>query len=702
MKRAPFSAWVFLLPLIPVILGFVLDQSDSRLQHAMRVNLFDQYQRWHPRDYTPAPVSIIDIDEESIARAGQWPWPRIQIASLLEKLHDAGAAVVGFDILFSEPDRTSPTSTKTRRGKPGRHRLPTDHDLSFAQEIEQSNVVVGFALERSLPAKALPKYPDVKAAIRYSDETQTRWLHTFATAITALPEIQSAASGNGALSFVADGDGVVRRVPLVMQIGSTPVPTLASEALRIAMGAQEILLIGIHPDAGLQGVRIGDIDIPTTPEGEVLVHYTQPVPARYLPAWQVLEGKLTPDQLGGHIVLVGSSVQGLMDLRFSPFGILPGVEISAQVVEQALQGDFLARPSWTHGVEMLMLSFGSLIVGLFALRARALAATVGCMLFVIGVLAGGWYAFVGHGILFDSATPAIGAILSFLNCSLAHHLSSEREQRWIRSAFSRYVSPNRVDYLVKNPEAMELGGRRQVCSFVFTDLAGFTTLIESMDPGQAVALLNAYLEGMIAIVFRHEGTLDRIVGDAVVVMFSAPVVQEDHPQRALACALEMDEFARSYARNLQEKGIPFGNTRIGVNSGEVIVGNFGGATMFDYRALGDPCNTAARLETLNKHTGTQICVSAATLAGCPAAHVRPIGRFVLKGKSKPIEVFEPCRQAPEADYLAAYEAMREQRPEARSLFESLRATQADDPLVRYHCQRLADNQSGDLIVMTDK
>ena len=153
------------------------------------------------------------------------------------------------------------------------------------------------------------------------------------------------------------------------------------------------------------------------------------------------------------------------------------------------------------------------------------------------------------------------------------HLSSERRQRWVRQAFSRYVSPNLVTHLLEHPEALELGGRRQVCSFVFTDLAGFTTLMERLDPGEAVALLNGYLDRMIAIAFAHQGTLDRIVGDAVVIMFSAPIAQPDHQRRALACAMEMQRFARKYADDHQARGIPFGQTRIGIHSGEVIVGN---------------------------------------------------------------------------------------------------------------------------------
>ena len=243
--------------------------------------------------------------------------------------------------------------------------------------------------------------------------------------------------------------------------------------------------------------------------------------------------------------------------------------------------------------------------------------------------------------MLDSATPALVFVLTFVISSLVHHLISEREQRWIKDAFSRYVSPNRVSYPVDHPDAMELGGRRQDCSFIFTDLAGFTSLMEKIDPGEAVALLNTYLDEMIAIAFRHDGTLDRIVGDAVAIMFSAPVPQADHRARALACALEMDAFANRYSKKIQKDGIPFGKTRIGVHAGEVIVGNFGGTNIFDYRALGDPVNTAARLEKCQQASGYAYVRVREHSERVSEAKVRPVGRLVLKGKSQSLAVFEP-------------------------------------------------------------
>jgi adenylate cyclase len=404
-------------------------------------------------------------------------------------------------------------------------------------------------------------------------------------------------------------------------------------------------------------------------------------------------------------LLVGTSAQGLMDLRFSPLGVaLPGVEVHAQALEQLLTGGGLERPSWLTAFQLLVALVGGLAVGFVALSYGAVFSLAA----LAGVLVGLWllaaYFFSRQGVLMDAVAPSMTVILCYGFSSVVHHVVSEKRQRWIRQAFSRYVSPNLVNYLIKQPGALELGGRRQDCSFVFTDLAGFTTWLENMDPAAAVTLLNDYLDGMIAIAFQHQATLDRIVGDALVLMFSAPVEQVDHPRRALTCAWEMHQFSNQYVAKLAARGVPFGLTRIGVHSGEVIVGNFGGRTIFDYRALGDPINTAARLESANKQFGTLICVSGATLAACPHWPARLIGQVILKGKTQPIEVYQPLgpQQPGDAAYAAAFELLRQQSPQALAAFTELAEQRPNDPLVALHLARLQDGQVGDGMVLSSK
>ncbi|MBT9465025.1 adenylate/guanylate cyclase domain-containing protein [Hydrogenophaga sp.] len=705
-----------LLSLATALPGLALVLADPLALQTLRNHGFDQYQRWQPRTYEAAPVRIIDIDEESLEKVGQWPWPRNKLAQLVEQLGAKGVAAIGFDVVFAEPDRTSPRRASAEWAlSPAQARsldaLP-DHDASFAKAIAAHKVVLGFALRSDAAAAHPQRLGAPKAPYRYVwvGEPSPQALHAFPAAVPPLPPLDAAASGSGALTFIPDGDGVVRRVPMVLALADLPVPSLSAELLRVAQGVDNYILRRAEGEApALAQVRIGQVSVPTNARGEMWLHYTTAQADRYVPAWKVLAGDADPALLEGHIVLVGSSAQGLMDLRFNPLGrVMPGVEAHAQALEQVLSGHYLNRPSWTVAAEALAVVLGCVAVVWIGSFFPSLWAAAISLALVGGVLWGGWSAFSNHRLLLDSFTPALAWAVAFALASLCRHFWSERQQRWVKEAFSRYVSPNRVEYLMSNPGQLELGGKRQHCSFIFTDLAGFTTLMEDIDPAAAVTLLNRYLEEMISIAFRHQGTLDRIVGDALAIMFSAPVVQPDHAQRALDCAMEMHAFATAYARDLQGKGIAFGHTRFGVHSGEVIVGNFGGRALFDYRALGDPVNTAARLESVNKHLGTLICASEATLSACVHVSARPVGHLVLKGKRVALQVFEPLPDplppgyAPTAMYLVAFEAVRDGDAQAQERFDRLRESYPNDPLVALYCSRLAENELGDRIVFNAK
>lgn len=713
MRRWLNLSMNLLMPLIAVVIGAVLLLLDPPMLQTLRQSVFDQYQRIQPRVYQPAPVRIIDIDEESLAKVGQWPWPRSRIAELVERLRKAGVAAIGFDVLFAEPDRTSPKAMLNIWNLPGATQRSiaslSDHDDLLAAALAPGGVVLGFSLERQGKGLDLPaqKYRYVNMG-----EPALPYAHAFSRAVPSLPLLSSAAAGNGVLTFVPDNDGVVRRVPLLLRLGDTLVPSLAAEVLRVGQGAQNYMLRTSETQGvGMTEVKIGQFSVPTTPAGEAWVHYTGPVKERTIPAWKILAGEVPDAELQGKLLLVGTSAQGLMDLRFSPLGgIMPGVEAHAELLEQVLTDSYLHRPAWAHSIEAIAIVIGGLALGTLALVTGALVSAMATLLVIGGVILGGWVAFSDYRLLLDPVTPALGIFMAFLLSSVMHHFSTERRQRFVRDAFSRYVSPNLVTYIVEHPDQLELGGKRQECSFVFTDLAGFTSLMEKIDPAEVVALLNAYLDQMISIAFSFNGTLERIIGDAVVIMFSAPVQQPDHRQRALDCAIAMQRFASRYADEMKAKGVAFGHTRIGVHSGTVIVGNFGGSHMFDYRALGDTINTASRLESVNKHLGTLVCVSENTLSGCTGVVTRPVGRLVLKGKTESLMVFQPIYNGldlpdspvDDPQYAAAYALLTQDVDAARSAFEQLAKERPADPLVKLHLSRLQEGQTGDLIVMAEK
>lgn len=707
-------AW---LPLLCAAVALVSVLTQPVALQVLRNAQFDQFQRWQPRPYVDAGVVVVDVDDESLRRQGQWPWPRTRVAQLLDALRAQGAIVVAMDVLLVEPDRTSPQRVAAQwplapSVRQALDALP-DHDQVLAHSLGNGGVVLGMALEQASASTAsgLQALPGtLPYRVMQMGESAQQRLHAFDGATLPLPPLLEAASGVGALNFIADSDGVVRRVPLLFAVGNQVAPSLVAELLRVAQGGHNYLLKAVAaPGVGLQELRIGPLAVPTTAEGEMWVHYSTEVPARLEPAWKVLEGASAPQRFADKLVLVGASAQGLMDLRVNPMGqVMPGVLAHAQALEQILTAETLQRPAWAQGLEALVVVLGCLCLGLVATTTRAAVSASGALALVGATGLGAWWAFSHEHLLLNALEPMVWMALTYLLCGGLHHLATEREQRWIRQAFSRYVSPNRVEHLVQHHDQLELGGKRQECSFIFTDLAGFTTMMEAMDATRAVALLNAYLDRMIAIGFEHGGTLDRIMGDAVAIVFSAPLEQADHRQRAVHCALAMDAFASAYARQVQsEQGIPFGHTRIGVHTGEVIVGNFGGSTMFDYRALGDAVNTASRLEAVNKHLGTRLCVSKATLSACPEVPARPVAHLVLKGKKRALEVWEPVAAqmdacAPADEYRAAYDAVENQEPGALPALERLALQYPHDPLVALHLQRLQRGERGVQIVLLEK
>ncbi len=282
-----------------------------------------------------------------------------------------------------------------------------------------------------------------------------------------------------------------------------------------------------------------------------------------------------------------------------------------------------------------------------------------------------------------------------------------QQKKFIRQAFSRYISPEIVDQLVQDPSRLSLGGERLEITCVFTDLAGFTSLIEKEDPAKVLPILNNYLDGMCKIVREHAGTIDKVVGDALHVFWGAPLQISDHAQRATACAIALDVYARKFKDSKAARAINFGGTRIGVHTGLAVVGNFGGDSFFDYTAHGDTVNTAARLESANRHFGTNICVSGETVERCPDYSFRPIGTLVLKGKSESVDAFEPvsARQLKSirvSGYLKAFELMQSGNSNAAAAFNDILRQYPQDALIAFHAERLAKNDLGSRILLAEK
>lgn len=698
------------------LFALVMAVLDPRPVEVLRLAGFDQMQRAMPRKGGSDGVVVVEIDEASLRELGQWPWPRTRLAQFVATAHAQRAVVVAMDVLLAEPDRTSPREAAAHwPDSPALQRWLTelpDHDHVLAHALR-------LAYEGGRTATVLGLSLDV-AGRRMSAEVPVQWVHRgtprgesiplFPAVLMPIPTLAGAATGLGAINFIGDGDGVVRRVPLLLDANGRWVPSLTLESLRLRERRSQVQL---DWSPGLEQVRVGPLTLPATDRGEMWVHFGDPNRFTRLSFADVVANRVPADALAGKVVLLGASAKGLLDLRFTPRGdLIPGVYVHAEALTQVLAGQALARPWWLPPLEWLVCVLAVVLAYEAALRLGAgvgLSAGTAVAAASVAVAA---YAFHRMHLLVDASLIVVSALLAAALGGTLRNQVAERQARWIRSAFSRYISPNIVEHLVDQPGQLGLGGRRQVCSFVFTDLQGFTHLVETLDPAQVAQLVNPYLEGMIRIAFKHGGTLDRIVGDAVAVMFSAPVVQADHARRAVACAAEMATFANTYTAAIEARGGTFGRVRIGVHCGEVIVGNFGGESLFDYRALGDAVNVTARLETANKYFGTQVCLSTRVLdaVGIDAPATRPVGRVVFQGKSEALEVRaldqpeDTMREwAPAAAYAQAFAAIATLSPAAALVqFEQICTSHPADALARFQAQRLRAGAQDDRILLESK
>ena len=707
---------------ITLLLGVVgLRMFDPPLLEAARLGVFDNYQRLDPRPYEPAPVRIVNIDDASLAKLGQWPWPRTLLARLVERLNGLGAAAIAFDMVFAEPDRTSPGRYLAQLPA---HELGTelrelisalpDHDQLFADAIAQAPVVLGF------PGAAEPgsREPRLLAGIAHAGSDPRPFVDTVAGAIPNLPLLEGKAAGQGSFALGSGEGAMVRRVPLLQNIDGRLYPSLGIEALRVAQGASTIVVratdasgeLQVGDSVDLQAVRVGALEIPVTGDGHIWMHYTRPVDGRSLSAADLLE---RPDAqlaelIQGHIILIGTGAAGLKDLRSTP--LVPfeaGVAIHAQAIEQMILGRHLARPAWADGAEILFL----IVIGLTLLLLLPRVGAVWCALIGLSTaaaaIAASWFAFSEYRMLLDPVYPSLAAIAVYLGVSFYGYVRAERDKRHVRDAFSTYLAPALVSQLVESPDALRLGGESREMTFLFTDIADFTSFTERSRPERLVELLNDYLDRMCGVVMNHGGTIDKIVGDAIHAIFNAPLDQPDHAARAVGCALELDRVGRELVAASSTPGLQFGMTRIGVNTGTAVIGNFGGHLRFDYTAHGDAINTAARLESVNKHLGTRICISATTAEQCPQWTFRPIGVLLLKGKTRGVETFVPVSAEHKDDelirgYTRCYEQLRRHDDGARDTLRDLQRRFPDDPLVKLHGKRLERGESGVEIVMGEK
>lgn len=649
-----------------------------------------------------SPLAVVALDEATYRDPEFAGLPKVmwtpQIAAVQDAILAGGAAVVGWDLIL-------PTSAAS-------YLADRNFDAPLLQSLVDGGragaVVLGTV---QFGATTISPHP------------------LFAWSVGGADNLRS-------LHAEPDEDGVVRRVPVWLEVERATgerafVPSMALELLLRWSGAKaERTADGglLIDDAPVRGVAGDAVTLNLLGPAQAVPTYSL---ADLHRCGEAGDAGFFATHFKGRIVLLGV-VLDIEDRKLSSNRLITDGGPIGPVVHCVEPGATTAAPvlrATTPGVYLQAAAIANLAsgTGLAALPAgRRLAATFALVLVVagaalmlgpalsVGLIAGTaalWIGAAAH--LFGQSTvlPLVGplaAALAALMAALAlRSLALDRRARFLRRAFASYVAPALVDSLADDPDQLKLGGEWRTMSFLFTDLAGFTAMLEQRPPEETARVLNAYLDGMIEIAKANGGTIDKIIGDAVVVNFSAPVHQPNHAERALACALAMDAFATDFAAEKKALGLAFGITRIGVHTGDAVVGNFGGSSFFDYTALGDTVNTAARLESVNRQLGTRIAVSGDTVNRCADFAGRRVGSLILKGKQNSVVVFEPVsRGQPPAALLAGYEEafalMAEENPKAVRAFRRLLRDFPNDALTRFHLGRLQGGAAGEVIVLDEK
>jgi adenylate cyclase len=667
-----------LLPAL-LLLGamLALRAADPPPLQGLRAAVFDEYQRIAPRAWADAGIRIVDIDEESLARFGQWPWPRTVVAQLAQRLSDMGAAAIAFDVVFAEPDRTSPRAIlplwSTNAEDPALMALAAriqDHDEALRDALRATPSVLGFALsgERTELRTIVPKW-----GLALAGPDPRPFLPAYRGATLNLPVLEIASKGLGSFTTGFDSSGIVREVPMMFRlVDASPIaqreifPSLAAEALRVAQDATTYILrsvgasgqSGLGAETGLVDVKIGAFTVPTDSHGRVRLYDTGPVPARMEPAWRVLLGELPEDAVDGRIVFIGTSAPGLRDLRATPLNpVAAGVEVHAQIAEQIVTETFLDRPDWADGAEFVGLAAFSLVLLAFLAFERAMLGALALLGGLALAFAGSWYAFAAHRMLFDPVYPALAAVALYMVQTLVAFLRSEAERRQVRGAFGRYLAPALVEQLARDPGKLALGGEMKPITLMFMDIRGFTPISEQFDAHGLTRFLNRFLTRMTACVLESGGTVDKYMGDAIMAFWNAPVDVADHPRKAIEAALAMLAGARAFDAQWRAEraaeGLGHVPVRIGIglNTGICCVGNMGAEQRFDYSAIGDDVNLCSRLEGQSKSYGLSLLVAESTAAACAGAFaLLEIDLLRVKGKTRPARIFTAVPGAPDAAF----------------------------------------------------
>jgi adenylate cyclase len=684
LKRIGLPLQKFILPFIApmaVLLTAVSLQLWQPYPIEFTRNLvFDQYNRWLPRHEQDSPVVFVDIDEASLARLGQFPWPRSVFADLVDKMTGYGSAAIAFDILFTEADRTAPAeilpvweNLRLSENAPEWQALRaaitaqiTSPDDALARAMSDAPVIMATMMSDEAARLAAPK---AGIAVRAQGSSDTDGLDPMRNvpassfAISNRDVLNDNALGLGSINARIDDDGIIRRASLLFRAGEHIYPSLALESLRVAQGAGSIVLRAsdvrgegsYSAGFGLSRLKVGRLIAPIEPDGSMRLYFAESADIQTVSAYEILQPDFDMTRLAGKIAFIGTSAAGLKDIRATPLNpATPGVEVHIQTVQQMLAGTYLTRPIWVQMAEALATMLIGLGVVVMVYRFSLVPSIAFLGLALISGAAISWHQFSNHLVLIDPATPGLSIFLTFLTAAFLHFLETARERREVRNAFQYYLAPDMVEQVASDPDKLKLGGETRDLTILFCDIRGFTTISEAFAdaPEKLTHIINIFLTGLSSVIQTRSGTIDKYIGDNIMAFWNAPTDVAQHGYQACRATLEMVDALVEVNETLRQDAFLGGFEQeirigIGLNSGATLVGNVGSDQRFNYSVMGDTVNVAARLEGQTKDYAQTILIGESTYAdamtaineGHPPMAFLELDLIALKGKALPQRIY---------------------------------------------------------------
>jgi adenylate cyclase len=614
---------------------------------------------------TPDPrIVILDIDEKSLVETerggeGRWPWPRDRLALLLDKLFDHyGIAAVGFDVIYSERDRSSGLPVLEKLDAQELKDVPQfktvyeklkpqlDYDALFAQSMKDRSVVLGYTfLVGDESVKGIIPAPVFREAA-FGGRPPT--VVSYRGYTGNLPEFQKNAASAGHFNPLPDPDGITRRVPMLAKYKDGYYESLSLAIVRLLVGSPPVMpdmaQQGVSSDyPGLEGLHVAHHHVPMDDEGGALVPYRGKAGSfAYHSLVDVLNERVDVSQLKGKIALVGTTAPGLVDLRATPVEpVYPGVEIHANLIAGILDQSIKTKPGYAVGAEFILLLLFGLALALWLPRLTPQHATlVTLSVFLLAVGVNVWLFQVQHVVLPLASGLTLIFMLFTLNMAYGYFVEA-RGRRLITGLFGQYVPPEVVDEMAKDPEKASMEGESREMTVLFTDVRGFTTISEGLDPKALSQLMNDFLTPLTEVIYRHRGTIDKYMGDCIMAFWGAPLADPNHARNGVLAGLEMQRTLKEKQEYFRSQNWPEIRIGVGLNSGRMSVGNMGSRVRLAYTVMGDAVNLASRLEGLTKEYGADIIVGEETKKANPEVVFREIDRVRVKGKDTAVVIFEP-------------------------------------------------------------